>query len=184
MYMESKDYGKVYALLDKMEKIELKSEGASPEEIFAKIIGGEKITPPRSFYKYAKCYYQIIEILVNKQLRTDLWKTPGTKSGKINYSSLISFLDALGDANWEHLHQTEEEEKLGAGDWSRKVIGELQYIIDRVSPTRILRTHWFFLQLRANLENGGLTGSQIHEQKGKIYLKEQNKMKLLFKEEK
>lgn len=52
----------------------------------------------------------------------------------------------LAEGNWEHLHQTDEEQGMSADDWLEAFRWEVFYCSDRWSLDRLMRCHWLWRQ--------------------------------------
>ena len=54
----------------------------------------------------------------------------------------------LGYGNWEHLWETEEEEKETIDELCETLRGEIFYCSDRMSWDRLLRIHWIWQRIQ------------------------------------
>lgn len=64
----------------------------------------------------------------------------------INFKSAEVLWENLTYENWEHLHQTEEEQQYSERDWFEKFYFDMFYCSDRWSLTRLERCHWKYRQ--------------------------------------
>ena len=64
----------------------------------------------------------------------------------INKKSAEVLWNNLAYGNWEHLHQTEEEENYSEEEWFKNFYYDVLYCSDRWSLDRLERCHWQFRQ--------------------------------------
>lgn len=64
----------------------------------------------------------------------------------INRHSANVLFRGMCDGNWEHLHQTQDEQVKTSEDWFADLIGDVFYCSDRWSIDRLMRCHWYFRQ--------------------------------------
>ena len=71
---------------------------------------------------------------------------------KMNGKSLWNFLSRMEDGNWERLWLTDIEKTYTSFRWQEALHGEMFYCSDRMSPTRLMRMHYLYLQLLDSLK--------------------------------
>lgn len=54
----------------------------------------------------------------------------------------------LAQGNWEHLHQTDDEQRMSADEWLDGFRWDVSYCSDRWSLDRLMRCHWQWRQYK------------------------------------
>ncbi len=94
------------------------------------------------------CYIREHHDLANDEL-TNRWKSAFFLIAKrmgFNKEGRRYLWEQLAEGNWEHLHQTKEENMWSRAKWLDNFASDLWYCSDRMSFDRLTRLHWQYRQ--------------------------------------